>query len=207
VRWCLTSPLQKLRKLRLCKNRNLVLSLLGRRCRASRHRNDSTIPHESVPKNRGLTVMFKTYYSLKCKNIDCPDSIFLPLPILRESTPSRLLWPLDGKPRNFLCRGCSHAYEYTQSELHSGLSGKQPPLEELLGDIVLRIEARCGEESCEAPVYILVPERSDTKVFFEPVAMWFEQGKHGAVRCSTGHMTRRIRPGSVCVQRDPSIWA
>ena len=84
---------------------------------------------------------FKTFHWLRCKNIDCPDSIFLPLPILRESYPSRLLWPLDGKPRNFLCRGCSHAYEYTLEELQSGLGDKLPPLEEALPDIVLRIEA------------------------------------------------------------------
>jgi hypothetical protein len=68
----------------------------------------------------------KTYHWLKCKNIDCPDSIFLPLPILRESVPSRLLWPLDGKPRNFLCRGCNHAYEYTLQELQSGLGSLCP---------------------------------------------------------------------------------
>jgi hypothetical protein len=148
----------------------------------------------------------KTYYSLKCKNTVCSDPIFLPLPILRESDPSPLLWPLDGKPRNFLCRRRSHAYEYTLQELQSGLGDRLPPPEEALPDTVLRIEARDGEENCGAPVYLLVPERSNCKMMPEPTFEWFEKGKHGAVRCSIGHMTSRIRPESVRVQKDPSIW-
>lgn len=147
----------------------------------------------------------KKPYWLKCKYNGCFDSIELPLPIHRETPPTLLLWPMDGRPRNFLCRECNHAYEYTLQEVQSGLSERLDPGEAEKTLAIFRIEARCGEPDCGAPVYILLSGPSLLQSVFAP-AEWFERGKHGVVRCSKGHLTARIRAGSVCLQRDPSFW-
>ncbi len=147
----------------------------------------------------------KKIYWLKCKYKDCFDSIELPLPIRHETPPSQFLWPTDGQPRNFLCRGCNHAYEYTPLEVQSGLSKKQDLDEAQKRLVIFRIEARCGEPDCAAPVYILLPGPPLLQSVFAP-AEWFERGKHGVVRCSKGHLTARIQAGSVCLQSDPSLW-
>lgn len=147
----------------------------------------------------------KKLYWLKCKYSDCFDSIVLPLPIHREMSPNLLLWPMDGKPRNFLCLACNHAYEYTLHEVQSGLGDTQGLGGAEKVDAIFRIEARCGESDCGAPVYILLPGPSLLAQVFAP-AEWFEKGKHGVVRCSSDHLTAQIRAGSVCLQRDPSFW-
>ena len=54
------------------------------------------------------------------------------------------------------CPDCNHAYEYTLDDVRSGLRDTQVRDQGLTDDSVLRIEARCGEENCGAPVYILL---------------------------------------------------
>lgn len=146
----------------------------------------------------------KKLYWLICKNRDSFHAISLPLPIHHERSPSRLLWPTDGKPRNFLCPECNHAYEYILQEVQSGIDDKQPPSEEVR-DEIFRIEARCGEANCGLPVYILLTAPSDTQSLTLANA-WFETATHGVVRCSAGHLTRRIQAGSIDVRRDESFW-
>lgn len=150
--------------------------------------------------------MTTTLYWVTCKYKDCsPNSILLPLPIRREKSPNRLLWPKDGNPRNILCLHCMHAYEYTRQDVQSGRGDIRGLNEEPAVDTMLRIEARCDETDCGFPVYILLPATIETERVFAP-AEWFQRGKHGVVRCSRNHLTARIREGSVCLQRDPSFW-
>jgi hypothetical protein len=151
--------------------------------------------------------MTERFYWVTCKNRDhSPSSILLPLPILRETPPNQLLWPMDGLPRNILCPDCWHAYEYTQLEVQSGFGDLRGLSREKTVDTMFRFEARCGEEDCGAPVYILLPGTSLTKLLLSPTFSWFEKGKHGVVRCSHEHLTARIRSESAQLQRDPSFW-
>ena len=150
--------------------------------------------------------MTENYYYLWCKYNSSPHAILLPLPILRETPPNRLLWPMDGLPRNVLCPECWHAYEYTQLDVQSGLGDLRGLNREKKVDTMFRLEAKCGEENCGAPVYILLPGTALTKTVFSSAFAWFEKGKHGVARCSTDHLTARIQAGSSQLHSDPSIW-
>jgi hypothetical protein len=131
------------------------------------------------------------YYFLKCKNTNCEQPIWLPLPILRESEPNQLLWPWDSKPRNFLCRDCNHAYEYTLRELDYRPGDIPVQVRRLVDDTVFRIETQCGVENCGLPVYILITGNSQQSNF-AVVPGWFVTKKTGNVRCTSGHMTDRL---------------
>lgn len=137
----------------------------------------------------------KKFYWLTCKNTDCPETIVLPLPILHEKPASRLLWPRDGKPRNFLCLHCNHAHEYTRSEVHSGPGDTrlQDQRDEIDG--VYRAEAQCGISNCGLPIYLQLTAHEFAAGGILP-ADWFPTEKHGRVRCSSGHLTGRIVSGS-----------
>lgn len=144
---------------------------------------------------------FKDLYTITCKNSDCAKPIVLPLPIRHDNSPTQHLWPTDEKPRNFLCRECSHVYEYTFEDVHLIPGEGQALSEGLVDDTVFRIEARCGEENCGLPVYILLtgPSWQNTIAVKHD---WLEKDKHGMARCSSRHMTGRIIPGSVDVHVD-----
>ena len=141
-------------------------------------------------------------YFLKCKNMNCALPIWVPLPILRESDPSRLLWPLDSKPRNFLCHECNHAYEYTPREVDSRLGDIPVQVRYLVNDTVFRIEMQCGVENCGSPVQILMTGPADQTTFFE-IPGWFRTKKTGVVRCANGHMTEHLTYDIPTIRKDP----
>lgn len=146
--------------------------------------------------------MRSPFYSITCKNTkECGKPIVLPLPIRREKSPNLLLWPKDEKPRNFLCRHCNHVYEYTFEDVQEGLDDKHAQLEGYADDTVFRIEARCGGEKCGAPIYILLTGPS-SQTTVHARHDWLEREKHGTFRCSSGHMTGLIQPGSVDIHKD-----
>jgi hypothetical protein len=139
-----------------------------------------------------------TAYLISCKNSDCGRPIALPPPSHRGRFPNQLPWPEDGKPRNFLCQDCNHVYEYTVEDVQER-PGVAPALdEEDRPDTVFQIEARCGEGNCSAPIFILlVGPSNQSTVGVAPD--WLENKKHGTARCSAGHLTGVIQPGSVDV--------
>jgi hypothetical protein len=143
-------------------------------------------------------------YWLTCNNTDCGYPIWLPLPIRHETPLRLLLWPTDGKPRNFLCHDCNHAYEYTQQDVQSVLHEIQNmravPRQRVNPDGVLLIEALCDENNCEAPVYILRPVLlGDTTVRPDNV--------RGVVSCTDGHLIQWVRPHKIVDCRlEHSLW-
>jgi hypothetical protein len=141
----------------------------------------------------------KEKYYLKCKNTNCEHAIVLPLPILRENEPRLLLWPWDGKPRNFLCSDCWHAYEYTLHEVQSRFDGtldRFPPI-----DTVFAIETRCGIGNCGLPAKILVTGNSGMTALAPPSG-WFDHRKSGCVRCEGQHLTERLIPEIPKIDKD-----
>lgn len=160
-----------------------------------RMRGDEVLPRIRVTRN---------VYAIICKNSDCVKPIVLPLPILHENSASRLLWPTDGKPRNFLCRDCNHVYEYMAEDVQMGPYDEQAQAEAQVDDTVFQIEARCGKENCGLPIYILLTAPS-WQTTIAVAHDWLEEDKHGTARCSCGHETGKIIPGSVDVHID-SNW-
>jgi hypothetical protein len=138
-------------------------------------------------------------YVITCMNSGCEKPTVLPLPIQDDSSPNPVLWPKDGKPRNFLCSKCNHVYEYTSAPPRPG---EKLLLDEAsVDDTVYRIGAICGDQSCESPVYILLTAPSWQK----PKVTKHERlskGILGTVRCSRGHTSTPVIPPSADVRVD-----
>jgi hypothetical protein len=131
----------------------------------------------------------KEKHFLTCKNKKCAQPIWLPLPIVQDINPRHQLWPLDEKPRTFLCLDCWHADEYKPEDVHPYPVDKRIPPQADVTDTVSRIELRCAEPNCRATVHILTIAKSKQT---EPSVIpgWSAKEKSGIVRCSQGHVTR-----------------
>jgi hypothetical protein len=121
--------------------------------------------------------------ALICKN--CSRPIPLPPPTHPDISQHQPWWPMDGLPRNFLCSGCKHVFEYTAQDAH------RVPVDPMAQDqsrkfhIVVCIEVPCCAEGCEPPVKIHTLMASDADLIAGAAGVLAQSTAH-EIPCSRG---------------------
>jgi hypothetical protein len=131
--------------------------------------------------------------ALTCGNCHC--SILLPSPTHPGISPSQSSWPMDGKPRNFLCPRCTHVYEYSIASLLPGLSDGGDPRLGRKGRRVVCIAVPCGIGGCASLIKIDAIMLSNTDLFAESAALISQAVAHG-IACESGHRSSGPKIGA-----------
>jgi hypothetical protein len=125
---------------------------------------------------------------LICKNPSCSRTMLLPEPMRLDTSQHQPWWPTDGKPRNFLCPVCRHAFEYSAQDVRENpLDGMVQDRGQTGGNVVL-IETRCGETGCATPLQLRTLMQSNADIDQRARAILERWTAHG-VRCPADHVT------------------
>src|SRR6266853_3230989 len=98
---------------------------------------------------------------LVCKNRNCSQPIALPPATHPDMSQGLGSWPMDAAPRNFLCLGCKHIYEYSPRNVVDLPLDERPTLSRKRNLSVVCIELKCGAEACESQVRIYMLSASE----------------------------------------------
>jgi hypothetical protein len=146
--------------------------------------------------------------ALTCKNTrECGRQIPIPWPMHQRISGAPQPWPKDGKPRNFLCLGCNHVYEYTAPEVH--LAPSDDPTALGLPDSgfsVLRISIGCDQGGTPHLLRILVSE-SGTPLQQGEASERIRESEGRDVTCQDGHTAswqpHQCQPENLGLSFDP----
>ena len=130
--------------------------------------------------------------ALVCKYCFRPN--WLPVPTRPGTLHNQPWWPMDGMPRNYLCFHCKHVSVYYGRDVRQiWFDPQQPdPRIDHRGSSIVCIEARCGEESCVAPVRILAVMGTDANPNVEGEKL-LSQMTVDEMRCILDHVQGRTR--------------
>lgn len=125
-------------------------------------------------------------YFLTCKSKYC--ALPIPLPSPPEKRANRIPWCKDSLPRNFVCPQCSHVYEYTIGDVQREFDETPDPIGNSI-DSIFELEARCGNQNCVSPLYILQAGHESQRQAIYP-SNWLLTPDFGIFRCSANHRVR-----------------